>query len=108
MKIKPGDVFELSTDRGLAYGQVTHTHAIYGELIRVLPGFCEQRPTEFSEIVERRTRFRTFVALQAAVAKRVGIVVTNRPIPQEDQKFPIFRAGVVNEATGRVEVWIRC
>jgi hypothetical protein len=104
-RVKVGDVFELSTDRGLVYAQCTHRHPMYGELVRVLPGFFEKRPEEFAELVGRPTKFCTFFPLQAAATKRVVIVVANEPVPPEAQAFPVFRAGVVNPATGKVDVW---
>lgn len=104
-KVRVGDVFEILTDRGLAYAQYTHRNPLYGELIRVLPGFFDQRPSEYGELVRRPARFCTFFPLRAAAAKRVVIIVANEPVPAEAQGFPIFRAGVVNPTTGKVDVW---
>jgi hypothetical protein len=104
-KAKTGSVFELSTPRGLAYAQCTHLHARYGHLIRVLPGFFEQRPNGFELLARRPTVFVTFFPLGAAVSRQVVTVVGNEPVPKEAQEFPIFRAGVPDPATGKVGVW---
>lgn len=104
-RVKIGDVFELSTERGLVYGQCTHRHPMYGELIRVLPGFFRQTPTEFEVLVRRRARFCVFFPLGAAVRQKVVRIVANEPVPAEAQQFPIFRAGSINRSTGKVDVW---
>jgi hypothetical protein len=50
-------------------------------------------------------QFLTFFPLQAAVNKDIVAVVGNCPIPTEAAEFPIFRAGVADPKTGKVNVW---
>ena len=104
VRVRVGDVFEIGTERGFAYAQCTHRHPRYGELVRVLPGFFDTRPGDFGDLVRRPTLFCTFFPLKAA-AGRVVTIVANEPVPAEAQEFPVFRAGVVNPATGKVDVW---
>jgi hypothetical protein len=103
-RVKIGDLFELSTGLGLAYAQCTHRHPEFGHLVRVLPGFFEQRPETFSQLAEKRAKFVTFFPLQAAVSKQVVIVVAHEAIPEDAQVFPVFRAGSPGPG-GRVETW---
>jgi len=56
-------------------------------------------------LVRRSARFSTFFPLQAAATKGVAIIVANEPVPIEAQSFPVFRAGVQDPVTGRVDVW---
>ena len=102
---RPGDIFEISTPRGLAYAQVTHHHPQYGALIRVLPGLFDARPASFDDLSGRPERFRAFFPLQAAVSRGLVTLVAHAPIPAGAQAFPTFRAGVVDPATGKVAVW---
>jgi hypothetical protein len=39
-----GDIIEIKTPKGLAYAQYTHRDALYGNLLRVLPGLYERQP----------------------------------------------------------------
>lgn len=107
-KVKIGDVFEIQTKKGLAYAQYTHFHSQpprYGYLIRVLPGFFDQRPKEFSEIVKSPSKIVKFFPLQAAVNKGIVIIVANEQIPIHAQKFPIFRTGIIEPKTKKVRDW---
>jgi hypothetical protein len=70
-----GDVVEIPTAKGLAYAQYTHYHkdpSEFGELIRVLQGFYEKRPSreELEEIVKKPHRFVIFFPIKYAVFKR--------------------------------------
>ena len=66
---KIGDVFEVSTSKGLAYFQYTHEHTKppkWGSLIRVLEGFYDKRLSqeELIDLVKKPHRFQTFCFLQ--------------------------------------------
>ena len=67
---KIGDVFEVSTSKGLAYFQYTHEHKSGGfarfSLVRVLQGFFEQRLSdhEIADLIKQPHRFQTFCFLQ--------------------------------------------
>jgi hypothetical protein len=104
-RIRIGDVIEIQTRKGLAYAQFTHKHPRYSALIRVLPAFSEERPNDLRETVEKRARFVTFIPLQAAVNRSLLAIVANYPVPEEAQKFPLFRAGMVDPRSRKVEVW---
>jgi hypothetical protein len=60
-RVRPrlGDVVEISTPSGLAYGHYTHAHPGYGALIRVMPQVHKVRPKDFSTIVRREPQFIT-------------------------------------------------
>src|SRR5262249_10926595 len=104
-KVKIGDVLELQTGSGLAYAQCTHLHAEHGHLIRVLPGLFPKRPKGLRELVGQPARFCTFFALQAAVNQKVVEVVGHEAVPSEAQTFPLFRNGVPNKTTKKVDTW---
>ena len=62
-RIKPGDVIEIPTSRGLAYAQYALKKEQWGALIRILAGFFEERPTDLcvvSEAIEFDLIERTF------------------------------------------------
>jgi hypothetical protein len=86
---KIGDVVRIMTEQGAADAQVTHKHAQYGHLLRVLgPAAPVARP---ADIAARPTAFRTFFALGAACAQGIAEVLGPAPIPAEDAPFPLFR-----------------
>lgn len=106
--IRIGDVIEIVTSKGLAYAQYTHEHSSppgYGSLIRVLPGFYDERPRDFSELVKAKHRFVKFFPLRAAVREGIVTILANEPVPPEAKEFPIFRAGVADPKTGKVKAW---
>jgi len=104
-RVRIGDVVEIGTAKGFSYAQVSHKHAQYGYLVRILPGLFETRPDDFAEVVNRSELFVTFLPLQAAVNRSIFEVVANSPVPEFAKAFPIFRAGIRDPAKPNVEVW---
>lgn len=104
-KIKIGDIIEIPTAKGFAYAQFTHAHARYGALLRVLPGFFKSKPSEFSEFIQKQEIFVTFFPLQAAVNRGIFKVVTNCPVPDFANSFPLFKTGLPDPVTNKVKDW---
>jgi len=104
-KIKPGDVFEIKTRKGLAYAQYVLRNSEMGSLIRVLPGFHEARPTRFSELSRQDEQFVTFFPLQAAIDQDIFEVIANEPVPEKSRELPLFRARGHIDREGFVHDW---
>lgn len=100
-----GDIVEIKTSKGLAYAQLTHQHEIFGSLIRVFPGFSRTRPTNFDDLVNGPERFVAFVPLAALIRKGSISIVGKAIVPSHARSFPLFRSGVTNPKTRRVETW---
>ena len=103
-RAKIGDIVEILTSRGFAYVQYTHHDPTHGSLVRVLPGIFDKRPQSFDALARQRARFVAFVPLGKAISQKVFSVVARAPIPEDAQKFPLFRAGAVSPS-GRVKTW---
>jgi hypothetical protein len=103
-----GDIIEIKTKSGLAYAQFSHYHSLkpnnWGALLRVLPGVFSSRPTDFRELALCKEAFFTFFPVQAAINRQIVEVVGHENVPAHVQ-FPLFRNGVPNPTTGKVEVW---
>ena len=91
-KVKLGDILQVLTSKGVAYAQVTHRHPEYGFLIRIYPGFYNERPTDFLPVVAHEPSFSAFFPVQTAVNQGLVCVVANTPVPEQLQLFPTFRA----------------
>ena len=78
MKFSPGDIIEIEGAKGLHYVQVTHDHASYPEVVRVLAGTHDSRPA----------------------GSRIG----NAAIPEQDLAFPVFRMPIRNKQ-GDIAYW---
>jgi hypothetical protein len=107
-KVDIGDIVEIPTNKGLAYAQFSHYHEApprWGSLLRVLPGFFDERPKDFAQIVSQKESFSTFFPLKAAVSKRIFAIAGKEEIPPHARAFPLFRAGNWNPATLCVEQW---
>ena len=98
LRVKIGDIIEIPTSRGLAYAQYTHrAKGEGGAIIRVLNGIFKTRPKDFSELVMKKHKFITIFPLGPAVNRRIFAVVGNKEVPEEFQKFPLFRGSGVKE-----------
>jgi hypothetical protein len=105
-RVRIGDIIEIATARGLAYVQFSHKHVRYGALLRVLPGFYDERPRDFSKIVKQPESYVAFLPLQAAVGRHIFGVVGNLPVPDFAKPFPLFRAaGLIDPATRKAQAW---
>ena len=103
--IKPGDVFSIEVRGGKAYFQFINKNKTMSSLIRVLPGIHEQSSGDISDIAIQPTRFWTFFPVAESLKDSVIQKEGNYPIPVHAQKMPLFRTGVVNPETKRVETW---
>lgn len=106
-KIKPniGDIVEIQTPRGFAYAQYTHRSPRMGDLIRVLPGVYEQRPSSFDDIVASKERYFVFYPLGAALTQKLVTPVGEAEVPEEIQKFPLMRMAGLPDREGKVRDW---
>ena len=107
-KTKIGYVVEIATKHGFAYAQFYQYHEMpprFGALLRILPGFFTQCPNDLKELVDRKEVFSTFFPLQAAVNRDIVHIIGRELVPDHAIKFPLFRAGNRNPATGMVEQW---
>ena len=108
MKVKIGDLVEIKTSKGLAYALYTHRHEKpprYGAMLTVFEGLHASRPPRIECVAESRVQFTTFFPLSAAVQQGIVEVVGNVPVPEHLTTFPVFRNGVVNPRTKRVDDW---
>lgn len=104
-KLKIGDVVEISTSKGFAYAQYTHKHKQYGALLRVFGSIYNNRLADIKDLVNEKPIFSCFFPLSAAVDQQIVSIVGNEEVPVDTQNFPIFRAGIINQATKKVDVW---
>ena len=93
---KIGDVYEIKTNKGLAYFQYTHEYTKppkWGSLIRVLDGFYEKRPAtnELISLVNKQHKFQTFCFLQHGIKAGEVVFVENFSVPEFAQEFPVFK-----------------
>jgi hypothetical protein len=103
--IKSGDVFVIKTSRGGCYFQYVSKNPLMGAMIRVLPGIYENAPSDFLEVINKDTNFWIFFPVVAALKRGIICKVGNFDVPDFAKKFPLFRAGIVNSKTKRVESW---
>ncbi|KFA88048.1 ribonuclease E inhibitor RraB [Archangium violaceum] len=104
-----GDVLEVSTPRGLAYIHHTYfTYRPYFEVIRVLPGFFDTRPVDFTDLVNHPKAFFAFYPVRPAVSQGLVEIVAHHPV-SPDQAFPaVYRWAGARSREGRVLAWRIC
>lgn len=93
---KLGDVFEIETNKGLAYIQYNNHHRTrpkWGPLIRVLQGFYEERPStqELQLLTLEPHRFQTFFNVNFSLKHEEIALVDNFLVPEFAKKLPIFK-----------------
>lgn len=103
--IKVGDVFEIKTAIGHAYFQFVKKIPPMGSLIRVLPGTYSEPIDDLSDLIQMKTNFWIFFPIAAAVKNGVVRKVERYDVPPHSKETPIFRTGLVNPESKRVDVW---
>lgn len=105
---KIGDIIEIPTRSGFAYAQFTHKHNLYGALLRVYNTIYQTKQAldAIQSVVSvREPDFSVFFPLGAAVHRGIVSIVGNAPIPEKHKPFPLFRDGIANPETKKVEIW---
>ena len=100
-----GDIIEIPTAKGFIYAQCTHTHQNFGEVLRIFKDFYKERPSDFTNMASEKEKFIVLFPLNEAVKQKIFEVVGRAEIPESSKKFPIFRNGLPNQKTGKIEVW---
>ena len=104
-RLKIGDIIEIKTTKGVAYAQYTHRHPTYGALIRVFNRIYESSQSEFGSCIAGAPSFSCFFPLGAAVNRKIVQIVATGEVASDLREFPLFRAGVIDPATKKVELW---
>src|SRR5208283_2406283 len=79
-RVRVGDILELRTPRGFAYLQYVGRHA-YGDVIRVLKGFHQQRPADPAALAGGLGYYTFYPAKVAARRGFVEAAATDVPLP---------------------------
>lgn len=86
-----GDVFEVATNRGLAYIQYSHDHGRYGSLVRVLPGLFPKRRPDLCGLTMNHERFYTFYPVRSGLQLGKVALVAHCIVPTAARAFPLLR-----------------
>jgi len=83
-KAKLGDIVEVKTPAGLGYVQYVHEGGTRGQLVRVLPGLYDHRPSNLAELARQKELYFVFLILNYGFRTRIGEmeVVSSQPIPK--------------------------
>lgn len=93
LMIKPGDVFEIHTAKGVAYFQFVKKIPPMGSLIRILPGTHDGKFVDRCILAEQETNFWIFFPVATALKRKLVRKVDYCDIPLHARKTPIFRSG---------------
>ena len=104
-RAKIGDIIEIETKIGFFYAQYTHKDSTYGALLQIFDKNYETHLIEFPDLIQQNVRFSQFFPLNAALKKNIFTVVSNEKIREDLKPLPLFRLGVRNPATKKVDVW---
>ncbi|CAM3417837.1 hypothetical protein BOSP111201_03990 [Bordetella sputigena] len=103
---RPGDVYAIGTKKGLGFFQFVKRNKLMGALVRVFPLENPPRTLEnWSELIERETNFWIFFPVDAALRRRLIAKVGYRTVPLHARETPLFRAGVPDPSTRKVDNW---
>lgn len=102
-----GDTLQITTAKGYAYAQFTHRNKLLGCLIRVLPGFSPTPldPKALAAKVQGDTLYHTFLFEDCLHEKPTIQIIARLPIPEHARSFPLFKAGLRDPKTNKVETW---
>lgn len=101
--VRPGDVFQILTSKGICYGLVTHRHPKYRFVVALFRRFFDQPPKDFASVVAEEPRLVTTFLIGHAVSQGLFRIVASVPVPLHLHRFPIFRAS--NDPQAAEPVW---
>jgi hypothetical protein len=106
-KVRFGDIAEVRTPRGRGYLQYTSKHPRYSDMVRVLPGLFDKRPSpaELAALVTQEGYF-TFYLVSLAVRQGLAEIVGHFEIPVGlEAPSAWLRAGFTTRE-GKVMAWV--
>ncbi len=104
-KASVGDIVEIKTPVGLAYVQYTHAGGTSGELVRVLPGLYENRPSDLAQLARQKELYFVFYILNYGLRAGQAEIVSNQPVPEWAKPHPIMRHSAATDETGKTIRW---
>lgn len=106
-EFQPGDIIEISTEKGLAYVQVTHRHQAYPEVIRVLNGVYPKRPDNLEKLAGEDTALTAMIPLYGAMKRGdiKGEHIGRARVPKAAETFPTFRMPIRDKKGGIAYWW---
>ncbi|MEO8926500.1 MAG: hypothetical protein ABI306_04985 [Caulobacteraceae bacterium] len=105
---KIGDVIEFIVQDYPMYGQFTHKHIRpprYGHFLRLFSGRHAVRPKNLEDCIAGVPVFSCFFPLSVAINCGMVSAMGNTPIAPPLRQFPVFRCGVNDPKTNKVEIW---
>lgn len=84
-RVKPGDVFEIPTEKGVAYFQcVKEVRLTKCEILRILPGvYSTDQLNNLDELVKQKEVFFIQFPLKYAVKKNCVRLIGTCPVPEQ-------------------------
>src|SRR5262245_46844011 len=102
---RDGQIFEIRTQRGLAYFQCIRKVPQWGTLIRVLEGVHSDRPSAFQALADGPEQFITYFPVDAAERRGLVASVGSGPLPPSIMKPMRFREAGMVSREGTVLQW---
>ena len=103
--LSSGHVLRIKTPIGIAYAICTHRDAICGHLIRVMGDLHNNEISHLDKLFGKEEAFSIFFLWGSNVDKSLVDIAGRIAIPEHMANFPLFKAGIVNQRTGKVDHW---
>jgi hypothetical protein len=94
-RIKLGDIFELPTGKGFAYGQYIYNYnrpPEWGALVRIFEPLFKRRPDNAELLAEESERFLIFFPVGTYVWRGIAGVVAHAVVPLRYASMPTLRS----------------
>lgn len=105
-KARIGDIVEITTPAGLGYVQYTYDGGTTGELVRVLPGLYDHRPSDFATLAQQKEMYFVFYIMNYAIRAGKAEIVSNQPVPGWAKDPPTMRhAAAFGDSFLKVTKW---
>jgi|TARA_R110002072_G_scaffold10342_3_gene48102 hypothetical protein len=102
----PGDIVEITTDKGLVYVHLTHEHPSYPPVVRLLKGVHAAQPDNIGDYARDNVLYTAMIPLVTAL-NRIGLShrkVGELPLTGADRDFPVFRMPI-RDKQGNIVYW---
>lgn len=105
-RVKPGDVFEIKTEKGWGYFQFTSKDPELGQLIRVFPGVHKDRADDIARLAAEKEAYYVFFPVSGALTRGLIKRVGSFPVPIWAQGIPVMRSAGARASDGKVLSWV--
>jgi hypothetical protein len=104
-RVVVGDIIEIPVNNSRCYAHFVYDKPRWGQLLWFYFKLYDHKPREIIATVDGSPDLISLFPLKGSLRAGLTSIVGHRDLDQVRAKFPVFRSGVANPKSGKVDNW---